>query len=223
MKQGFTLVEMVVSAAIIGLISSVLIFNHGKFNDNLELTNLAYEVALNLRQAQIYGVSVKEFKGGESEEERFGLAYGVHFALSRPTSFILFLDRNKDQRYTGNKDDCTLGSPDVCLERVNIGRGNYIYDVCEFIGGSEWACSLASGNPNGEYTEVSATFIRPDPDARLIFKTKPGPAGVKVCLRSPGGRIKEVVLYTTGQISVYDGLCEDTTVGDPGPGNTPTD
>lgn len=201
MKKGFTLIELLVSVAIVMIISSVIIFNHQKFNDNLEITNLSYEVAVALRQAQVYGVSVREYKGGGTEEERFGLAYGIHFNTNNPTSFVFFADKNKDGVYTGSESDCTQGSPDVCLEKVSIGRGNVISDVCEEKN-SKWFCQGSSRD------KLDITFLRPEPDAHL--KLVPGgeaPDIGKVCLKSPQNKIKEIIVYPTGQISIQDGTC----------------
>ena len=105
MKKGFTLVELLVVVSIIGVISTVIVFNHKKFNDNLEITNLSHDVALYIRQAQVYGVSVKELKDiSLTEEERFDTPYGIHFDIKLAVnnkSFIFFADKNKDGRYNG--------------------------------------------------------------------------------------------------------------------------
>jgi prepilin-type N-terminal cleavage/methylation domain-containing protein len=105
LNSGFTLVEMMVVMTLVTILATVIIFNHQKFNDNLELTNLSYEVALSLRQAQVYGVSVKEFKEGTTEEQRFGTPYGVHFnsrtsVLQKQFIFLLIGTRMEDIQET---------------------------------------------------------------------------------------------------------------------------
>lgn len=199
---GFTLVELLVSISIMSLISTVIIYNHQKFNDNLEITNLSYEVALALRQAQIYGVSTKEFKEGTTEEERFNTPYGIYFNVrTYPTSFIFFADKDKDGRYIGSGATCVSSAGDVCLEKTNIGKGNRILEICELDSANNWECD---GN---RLDTAFITFQRPEPDARLKVNGGVDPIAVKICLVSPQDRIKEIVVYPTGQISIYDGDC----------------
>ena len=57
---GFTLIEMLVSIGIVSLIMAVVFFNYGTFNDDLALTSAGQELSIAVRQAQSYGLSVKE-------------------------------------------------------------------------------------------------------------------------------------------------------------------
>ncbi len=212
-NKGFTLIELLVVVSIIAVISTVIIFNHKKFNDNLELTNLSYEVALALRQAQVYGVSTKDFNDPTAtEEERFGLAYGVHFDIKYPTSFVFFADRDGDKKYTGSSTDCADGSPDACLELFNIGKGNKIKDLCDIQSNGNYDCGPGNSVIKNE---AHITFIRPEPDATLRFTNNAHeavstPNTMAICLVSPQGKIKEIRVYKTGQISIYDGICSES-------------
>ena len=60
---GFSLVELIVVMGIFTIMTSIVIFNYGRFSSNLIVTNLAYESALAVRQAQVYGISVKNTSG----------------------------------------------------------------------------------------------------------------------------------------------------------------
>ena len=62
-SRGFTLYELLISMAIIVLVAGIVIYNHKRFETDIEITNVAYRVALELRQAQVYGISVKQFSG----------------------------------------------------------------------------------------------------------------------------------------------------------------
>src|SRR6185369_828665 len=90
-EQGFTLVELLISIAIFTMITSVAVFNHAEFNGSVLLTNLAYEIALSVRQAQVYGTTVKQ--SSDINTVRFDSGYGVHFNTAAPTTYTLFEDK----------------------------------------------------------------------------------------------------------------------------------
>lgn len=231
-KKGFTLIELMVSFAIMAVVSTVIIYNHQKFNDNLEITNLSYEVALALRQAQVYGVSARDFKEGINtpEAERFSTPYGIHFGATATgknkdnTSFIFFADVADA---FGVHDGKYVSGQDVILVKTDIGRGNYIFALCEQAGVSGgWFCDVTDGNGNIKRDKLDITFTRPDPDARFEFSTGVASQAVRVCLMSPQGREKQIDVYTTGQISIVNDSCLTyltEEAGDPGdtrgPGN----
>jgi hypothetical protein len=100
-----------------------------------------------------------------------------------------------------NCANSATGSGDVCLQKTTIGRGNYIKDLCEAVN-NKWQCN---GNSRDSAT---ATFMRPDPDAHLRMAAGGQElTALKICLSSPLGKIKEIIVYPTGQISVYNGAC----------------
>ena len=87
-QKGFTLVELLVSIAIFSVITTMAVFNNSQFNSSVLLTNLAYEVAISIRQAQVYGVTVRKNSAGS-----FDSAYGIHFDMNTPTAYSLFEDK----------------------------------------------------------------------------------------------------------------------------------
>src|SRR6266481_8758790 len=84
-RRGFTLVELLVTIGITLVILGTLVFNQSHYSDSAALKNLADTIGLTVRQAQVYGVSVKEFNTGSNN---FSSAYGVDFNSATPTSYI---------------------------------------------------------------------------------------------------------------------------------------
>lgn len=185
-KRGFTLVELMVSIAIFSIITTVAVLNNSKFNSSVLLTNLAYEVALSVRQAQVYGVTVRKDATGN-----FNSAYGVHFEAATPTTYILFEDRARDHVYSPGVD--------TILETIKVEKGNSIGRVC------------TDGGLCG-FGDLDITFERPNPDAFVrINNSSTIYHKAEICIASPQGIKRKVVVEETGQISVTIdtlGVCE---------------
>ena len=183
-QNGFTLVELLVSVAIFTMITTTAVFNNAQFNGNVLLTNLAYEVALSVRQAQFYGITVKQ-----SSTNTFDAGYGINFNTATPSSYILFEDKS-----TPNK----VYDSGEALETFVFRKGNYISKICL---SQTTTCSSA--------TSVDISFIRPNPDAYIrsagVFYAK-----ADICVSSPLGNKRKVVIESTGQISVaaVDSACD---------------
>lgn len=50
--KGFSLLELLVVISIFTIITTIALFNQGQLNSNVLLTNLAYDVALTVREVQ---------------------------------------------------------------------------------------------------------------------------------------------------------------------------
>src|SRR6185369_4435025 len=77
-KRGFTLIELLISVAIFVYMTGLLVAKYGNFNQSVLLTDLAYDVALTIRTAQTYGLSVKAVNSSPSP---YQYAYGVDFSI----------------------------------------------------------------------------------------------------------------------------------------------
>ena len=62
-RRGFTLIELLVVVAIIVVITGLILANSNKFGGQTMLQNLSYDIALSLREAQVYGISVRSNSG----------------------------------------------------------------------------------------------------------------------------------------------------------------
>jgi prepilin-type N-terminal cleavage/methylation domain-containing protein len=176
--KGFTLLELLVSIAIFTFITGLAIYNNNQFNSSVLLTNLAYEVGLSIRQAQFYGIVVRQTS---ADTNKFNSGYGVHFDTGTPSSYILFEDIDPANRI--------YDAGDVILETFNIQKGNKITRIC--------VDSVCTENI------IDISFIRPNPDAHI--RVAGGTVDMRkaeVCVVSPPGTIRKVVVELTGQISV---------------------
>lgn len=187
-RRGFTIVELLVTISFFVIVTSTILVRHATFSGNLLLTNLAYDIALSIREAQVFGLSVSEFGTGTGE---FDVGYGVHFDSGDNTSYILFADREpKDQRYNDDDDSETV---DV----FNIHKGNTISLFCGVLSSGTEKCSST------DISHLDIVFERPNPDA-IITSNIAGESysSAKIVVRSPQGKERTIIIGITGQIYV---------------------
>lgn len=198
-QRGFTLIELLATLAIILIIT--LIARSGKtlYERSLFLTNLAYDVALTLRQAQVYGVDVR---AGTVAGNQFDIGYGVYFTTADPTHFTLFIDQDNDHTYNPS-----VGG-DTVVQTYTIQNNNRIYSLCAGAG---------AGSACGSVNTLYITFRRPDPGACINTGTSyPGMKQTSDCVAATGNGEAQIVVapndatlgtrvidvLSTGQISV---------------------
>jgi len=191
-NKGFSLIELVVVVAILTIITSVVLFNQSLFNSNVVLENLAYEIALTIRQSQFFGINVRQTDiGGGS----FEAGYGAFFDIDNPTSFIFFADIDNDNKFD---------NPGEIIETYSMTQNNYIKYLC--------ADSRCDDPHFSDVQELSIVFHRPDPNA--VIKTDSVSlcgSGVddtceisKIYIGSPRDDVpnKIVIISSVGQISI---------------------
>lgn len=193
-KTGFTVIELLVATSIIVFITVVLLFRHDQFNSSTLLRSLSYSVALSVRQAQLYGTSVRET---DVDSGVFAQSYGVYFKTDNAEQYFLAADRLPLGSPNGVID--TDGSEDVPPSPYQIQNGYGISNFCAYLSNGNAYCH---NNGDVPITELVIQFERPNPDA--VFITDEGSSYVGACieLASPGGDTRTVEVSNTGQISV---------------------
>ncbi len=189
--KGFTLVELLISIAIIGIVTTIVLVKNGSFESTSLLKSAAYEIALSLREAQIKSVSSTRGSGS------FDYPFGVTFTPSQTTyKAFQFGSSTANPVYYDISDP----SPDYAsdLMTFTVGKGLQIYDVCMTIGVSE-DCGI---------DRLDISFRRPEFKA-LFYAVKGGSTysatitSAKIKVNSAGGtNVFVVEVSQLGQISV---------------------
>src|SRR3569623_987777 len=91
-RRGFTLIELLVVISIMLILTSVFVLRQQRFNSSTLLRSLAYSIALSVRQAQVYGTSVRESSAGAFSSNTSAKSYGIYFSSGSTGSYILFAD-----------------------------------------------------------------------------------------------------------------------------------
>ena len=208
LARGFTLIELLTVLTIVVIITALLLLRQSQFNSSTLLRSLAYNIALSMRQAQVYGTTVFGSStplsanctaGVYSAGSCFAPAYGLYFSGGTPTSYTLFGDANGNGRYDAGEG----------IQTFTIRSGYSITRFCagRIVGGTQdcWQSTTPT------IQNMSVVFKRPNPDACVSTDTNPTvcAAGVSaiyasssVRVTSQTGDVRTVVVTQPGQIAV---------------------
>jgi prepilin-type N-terminal cleavage/methylation domain-containing protein len=183
-NKGFTLIELMITVAIFVLMTSLLLAKYNNYYSGTIFKNQAYDIAITLRQAQSFGISVKV------DSQSFGSAYGVSFPSAGVTNFSLY-------SYTRNG---TLYAKNIPQKDYRLKNGAYI----------EKLEVRANASDNATYANsVDVIFQRPNPEALICADVN----GTKSCttykyfsivLKAANDTIKTVKVNNSGQISIIE-------------------
>src|SRR5262249_30293499 len=130
-NKGFTLAELLVSIAIMLLITTTILFNQKSYDDTTQIKNAAETLSLDIRQAQVYGLSVRETAVGTSD---FSAGYGITTtkqALTDTTkNYTLFIDRNPKNGYFDDLGPCNPTPTTECVSQTNLPQSVAVTQVC---------------------------------------------------------------------------------------------
>ena len=211
-NSGVTMVELIVVIAIVAILSGMMFFDYGKFKSSTSLQNLADDIALSVRKAQMYAVGARGVNGSD-----FDKGYGVHFSRNTentfkgsPKSFVLFVDininANSEYGYDYPIDISACGTPsslNECLEVLSVTGADYISDVkiTKTNGGTEQL--------DGNNKVLDIVYTRPDTAPTICYRPDINSGcveGSQVIITVANDAnptvTKTVTIYNNGQISV---------------------
>ncbi|OGG50408.1 hypothetical protein A3C18_00555 [Candidatus Kaiserbacteria bacterium RIFCSPHIGHO2_02_FULL_54_11b] len=178
--------------AIIVVVTGVVLANNGRFGGVVQLQNLAYDVALSIRQAQVYSISVQRYGTGTDD---FSTAYGVHFETALSQNYMLFGDVDEDGFF--DREPLPNGE-NVSPSPYTIRNGFQIIGLCAPAGSDATTCMNAYPS-----TQLDIVFKRPEADAYIRKNGQSGlHSSARIILRSPRNDVMSVVVENNGQISV---------------------
>lgn len=175
-NRGFSVLEMLITAAIIGLITALVTFKYGSFNNLILLKNQAYQIALELREMQSRSISAV----GYSED--FRRPYGLYFTTANRTQYIVFIDMN-DPGEAGHG----YYNPG---EELEIRKLDSRFNLLRLCSGAN--CGL---------TALSVTFQRPNFDA-IMNGGSVVDGKIHVVSLSNTANVRVVSVNGAGQITV---------------------
>ena len=164
------------------MITSVILANHSRFYSSVLLGNAAYDIALSVRGAQVYGLSTQSTGGS------FNVGYGIHFTTGANT-YLLFADNDRDHIYDNPGD--------TILKTYGFQRGYQIQKFCGVQSNGSEHCSNT-----GDIPFLDVAFLRPNPDAWILSSTGITYSQIKVTIRSGSDETRTVSVQSTGQITV---------------------
>lgn len=188
-----------------------MLFNYSQYKSNISLGNLAQDIALTVRKAQVYAIGVKGTDVGGGGRQFPG--YGLHFYLPNlpgsitsgsDHSFIFFSDipftpgllgDHTYNQLTGTCDNLMYGNE--CMNIIDITSSDRIVALC-----ADALCVPAALSPS-----VDIVFTRPNPEPTFCFRTGGGScvslvSYVRIKVQSIDNREKVISIWNTGQISI---------------------
>ncbi|MEK7635317.1 MAG: type II secretion system protein [Patescibacteria group bacterium] len=196
---GFTLTELIVVMAISSIILTSIVIQQNSWNSALAVKTQAYDLALMIRQAQIYSLGVREDIGGSGD--KFSTGYGVYLDSLTTNSYIYFADRSNNKQYdTGEGTETKSLTRGVTIEKICGVRANNVPNT---------RCSDESGGNIPKTVDI--VFLRPDPKANITFRDSDGSVLVggnelisplTIYLKSSDNKKVLITAESSGQISI---------------------
>jgi len=195
-QKAFTLLEITVVVAIIGLLSVIVLANYRGGEKQSALLRSTHRLAQDLRRAEEMAISSRKTPG-ECEQVEEGVfpkgGYGIHFEKDSD-SYILFADCDGE----GDYDDS--GSAFYCKEGENgaePGLGNSLNEIIEEIALEE-GIKISNLFPISLENTLDITFTPPDPEVKITEEGNE--AEITLCLKDNPAITRTITVNKAGLI-----------------------
>lgn len=174
---GFTLIEALVTTAIIAMLSTTMTANYRSFTNNRQVKNTANQVHSDFMLVQEYALGLKPFPGAPTTGG-YGWGINIKMDVGSATKYTIFADTQPDHRYNAAQD----GTYQV----VNLSAGDRITKMTVY----------ADGNLNANTLDV--VYEPPNPTVHFNVNGNPAAMIYSVTIILNSGR--RIVVYPTGLV-----------------------
>ncbi len=191
-NRGMTYVELVVVLGIMAVLSSVVMFNHSKFQGKIDVKTLANDIALKIVEAQKASIN-GDWKAGFCANCK--PSYGLYFHTNASNRFVYFADLD-------NNDVCA--SPN-CVPPV-YSVGGEVLDVVSITRGNTISSLEVFGTGGCPPTVNDLTIIFRRPNSSPIIDSTPNlscnVSYIAVNITSPQGASAKIKMYASGRVQI---------------------
>lgn len=203
-QSGMSYIELIVVLTIFSVLSGVVIYNYGDFQNRIDVKNLSSDIGLKIVEAQKSSLSGVFPPVAQQSQISYNWkpSFGVYFNLKNQSgpnldnqSFIYFTDLNsQDELFDGS----TCPGTGECLEKITITKGSSIQDLSVCYLGSPDPCPMSS------IEDLTVVFSRPDSGAILssMGSKLVGVSYVQITIISPALHTSTLNIYPSGRIQV---------------------
>jgi len=203
-KKGFTLIEIVIVIAIMGIIMTITLANYHGMNKKIDLDNTTFLTGLNIREAQVYGINKVIDQNNPNQDAPFSDKdpdpYGIFIDLNKQSEIIFYQDKNPDATDTkyGFDGNCLSNQKEwvkkILLRKAKIDHFNL---------------RTTSGWERTK-TKLNILFKRPNPDA-IIVSDNPNKIYSTAEIQvndSTDTYLSCIIVGSAGDITVKNTYCE---------------
>lgn len=209
--RGFTLVELIISLAIILMLTTILLWRYPETSVRLTLANMSHTTALLVREAQVRGSAIDSLNGSIG-------GYGVYLERNRPAQLFLFgdtIDSAMPMPYgvpIGDGLYATSSPVDETKKTTILTRGYIVDKIC--VGtGFPFNCNT-SNSPAVDSLTISFTRPMPTPDIYINGSKDTNYSAACIELRSPkgpaAGHVRSVQVFNSGIIRTTVTKCDNS-------------